>query len=231
MKYILILLVLLNSFAHAERSYVIERGSIRIHVIEFSEFENSGFGFIDGKKKKSFVTDLYSEEDHSFIVNGGYFDGNLNPVGLFRINGVDISNTKDPRLSGFVTITEEGELELHWKRIPEIEYDDIVQSGPFVIDPGGKIGIRSRSGKEAKRTIIGRTKNNRTLVITTNEVYLYDLAIILNSEIPDLDRALNLDGGPSVGLIYGDIRIQNSNPVRNFLTKIRVNQMGDDNSE
>jgi len=231
MKHILILLLLLSSFAHAERSYVIEKGNLKIHVIEFLKSENSGFGFIDGKKKKSYVADVYSEEEHSFIVNGGYFDGNLNPVGVCRIDGVDISRTKDSKLSGFFTITEEGELELHWKRIPDIEYDDIVQSGPFIIDPGGKIGIRSRSGKEAKRTIIGQTKDDRVLVITTNEVYLYDLAKILNSEIPDIDRALNLDGGPSVGIIYGDIRIQNSNPVRNFLTKRRVNQAGDDNSE
>ena len=212
-------LLIFGSLAHAERTFVIEKEGVSIHVIEFGKDENLDFRMIDGGKKKNYVSDHYSPESDAFIINGGYFDGNLNPVGYCRIDGEDLSTVKDPRLSGFITITEQGKLTLHWKEIPEKEFRDIVQAGPFIIDPGGNIGIYTRSGKETKRTVIGQTDDGRILVMTTTEVYLYDLAQILKSELPKLERALNLDGGPSVGLVYKDIRIENMNPVRNFITK------------
>jgi len=219
MKLILTSLIILASAVHAERSFVIQKEGVSIHVIEFGKDENRGFELIDGEKKKSYVSDHYSPETDTFIVNAGYFDGNLKPIGYFRVDGKNVSATRNPKLSGFITITEEGELSLHWKKIPEREFRDVLQAGPFIIDPGGTIGIHTRSGKEAKRTVIGQTEDERLLVLTTTEVYLYDLAQILNSEIPELERALNLDGGPSVGLIYKDTRIENANAVRNFLTK------------
>ncbi|WP_269525327.1 phosphodiester glycosidase family protein [Coraliomargarita parva] len=219
MKIIIASLLILGSVACAERSFIVEKEGVSIHAIEFRKDENLDFELIDGAKKKSYVSDHYSPESNIFTVNAGYFDGNLNPIGYFRIDGKAISTTRNPKLSGFITITDKGKLSLHWKDIPEGEYRDVLQAGPFIIDPGGTIGIHARSGKEAKRTVIGQTEDERILVLTTTEVFLYDLARILKSEIPELERALNLDGGPSVGLIYGDTRIKNANPVRNFLTK------------
>ena len=211
---------------YAERSFVVEKEGVSIHVIEFGKGENIGFELVDGEKKKNYVSDHYSPKSDTFIVNAGYFDGNLNPVGYCRVDGKNISTTRTPKLSGFITITERGELSLHWKEIPEREYRDVLQAGPFIIDPDGTIGIHTRSGKEAKRTVIGQTEDGRILVLTTTEVYLYDLAQILNSEVPKLERALNLDGGPSVGLIYKNTRIENANPVRNFLTKRKGEPVG-----
>ena len=226
MKLILTGLLFVVTFVHAEQSFIINKEGTSIHVIEFGKDENFGFQFIDGGAKKNFVSDHFSPESHSFIVNGGYFDENLNPIGYFQVDGNVLSSTEDPSLSGFITITAEGELSLHWKKIPEQAYRDIVQAGPYIIDPGGRIGIHSRSGKAAKRTVIGQCEDGRILVLTTTEIDLYDLARILKSELPYLERALNLDGGPSVGLIYNDLLIKNSNPVRNFLVKVKGGPVG-----
>lgn len=211
----------MTSFANAEKSYVIEKGGVSIHVIEFAENENSGFELIDGGKRKNFVSDHYSPESHIFVSNAGYFDGNLNPVGYCRIDGKNISDSKAANLSGFLTIAADGRLALHWKKLPEKKYRDILQAGPFIVDPGGKIGIITRSGNEARRTVVGITDDKKILIMTTSEVYLYDLAKILKAEIPTIERALNLDGGPSTGLIYHETRIVNPNPVINFLAKQR----------
>ncbi|PXA02830.1 hypothetical protein DDZ13_15085 [Coraliomargarita sinensis] len=225
MKLILASLLLLASFTYAEKSYVIKEEGVSIHVIEFEKDENSGFAILDGEKKKNFVTDHYSPKDDILIVNGGYFDGNLGVVGYCMIDGKRILNVKNPKLSGFLTITQDGRLDLHWKQLPEKEYRDVIQAGPFIVDPGGKKGIYNRSGTAAKRTVIGITTDEKVFVMTTSEVYLYDLSKILRTELPSIDRALNLDGGPSVGLIYGETSMKNTNPVRNFLIKRReVNQ-------
>lgn len=221
MKFLLACFLLFGSIAQAERSFVVKKDGVSIHVIEFGKEENAGFKLIDGGKRKNFISEHYSPEQHVFFVNGGYFDGNLNPVGYCRIDGENQSTVKNAKLSGFVTITKQGKLSLHWKELPEMEYTHIVQAGPFVIDPGGSVGIHGRSGGEAKRTLIGQTEDGKIVVLTTTEVYLYDLARILKSEFSELERVLNLDGGPSVGLIYNDIRIENTSPVRNFITKLK----------
>ena len=223
MKLHLLGCLLIASIAHAEKSYVIQgddMGDVSIHVVDFPSEENFGFEAFAGKRGL-FISECYAEADHLLAFNGGYFDGNLNPVGYCRIANTDLSTEVAPRLSGYLTTSEEGVMELHWKRIPEGSYRDIIQSGPFIIDPGGKIGIHTRTGSPAQRTVVCQTTDGRILILTTTEVYLYDLARVIQKTIPDVDRALNLDGGPSVGLIYKDIVIENVNPIANVIRKLR----------
>jgi uncharacterized protein YigE (DUF2233 family) len=206
---------------HAEISYTIEEVGVKIRVIEFPSEENVGFEFVSSNREKNqfYASDFYSEVAHTFIINGGYFDGNIKPVGFCQIDGELLSAEPSEKLSGYVTTTESGELSLHWKAVPEGAYRDVVQSGPFVIDPGGKIGIRTRTGKPAKRTLLGMNPEEKVFILATSEVHLYDLAEVLMKTLPDLERALNLDGGPSVARIYGERRKVNSVPVSNFLRR------------
>ena len=73
----------------AERAYEIsnQQGSVRLHVIEFSSAENIDFELVDGVKAlhRTSVTDFYDEDTDVFIVNGGYFDGNLNPIATSKL--------------------------------------------------------------------------------------------------------------------------------------------------
>ncbi len=212
--------------ACAEQSYVIEgkeTESVRIHVVEFASEENAGFEIIGGEagSKGLSVSNCYSDAEHLLVVNGAYFDGNLNPVGFCRIDYTDINTEVAPRLSGYLTISESGEISMFWKSIPPGIYRDILQSGPFIIDPGGVVGIHTRTGLKAKRTVIAQTNDGKILILTTSDVYLYDLAQMLNEQMPEIERALNLDGGPSVGLVYQGTVIENINPVANVIRKRR----------
>lgn len=211
------------SFVSAEKAYEVSssRGAIKLHVIEIPAEENAGFEIIDGSKAKQklSVTDFYDAEDDLLIINGGYFDGNLNPVGYCKISGVVVSESHADKLSGYLTIDDAGSLDLHWKTLPQQTFLSVFQAGPFIIDPGGELGIRTDNGLPAKRTVVAKTSSHSILIITTTAVTLYELSHLLKERIPDIDAALNLDGGPSTGLIYKNIRIENQNPVRNFLKK------------
>lgn len=223
MKFCCIYLAFLAVCLHAETSYTIKEAGVIIHVIEFSPEENVGFEFVSSNREKNqfLASDFYSEDVYSFIINGGYFDGNLKPVGFCKIDGEVLSLETLSKLSGFVTTTKTGKIDLHWKTLPAGEFRDVVQSGPFVIDPGGEVGIRTRTGKPAKRTLIGVSSDQKVLILTTSEVYLYDLAQVLKKTMPDFDRVLNLDGGPSVARIYGESRALNLVPVSNFLRQCK----------
>lgn len=229
LKVFLVVSVLLSGLAHAETSYVVEgdaSGLLKIHVIEFSPEENVGFEVVDGGegKKQFWVTNHFDKAQHLFITNGGYFDASLEPVGYCVINGKVLGAEPSARLSGYVTVDDAGALALHWKQLPEGNYKDVIQAGPYIIDPGGKLGIYSNNGRKARRTVLGQTADGGVLVMTTTEVTLFDLARVLKDKLPQIERALNLDGGPSVGLIYDDILIRNPSPVRNFIRKQKTGE-------
>lgn len=209
----------------AERAYKIsnQQGTVQVHIIEFATTENHGFELVDGVKSmhRLSVTDFYNEETDLLIVNGGYFDGNLHPVGYCKIGDQIISEAHAPKLTGYLSLDASGKLDLHWKQLPDPVPESVLQAGPFIIDPGAQIGIRSESGLPAKRTVVAQTQEGEILIITTTAVSLFELARLLKVKLPSIDCALNLDGGPSTGLIYENIRIENQNPVRNFLRKKR----------
>jgi exopolysaccharide biosynthesis protein len=223
--WICLYVVILCTNVQGETAYEVQNvkhGQVTLHVIEFAPEENHGFELVDVglSKGHAFVVDQYNKQSDLFIINGGYFDGMFRPVGYCQVGGVVLSAGDAPRLSGYVTISKEGKLDLLWKERPEgAAVRDILQAGPYVIDPGGVVGIHSNTGTAAKRTLIAKKQDGSILIITTTAVFLDQLAKVLKQELPEIERALNLDGGPSTGLIYKDVKIENRNPVRNFLRK------------
>jgi uncharacterized protein YigE (DUF2233 family) len=139
--------------------------------------------------------------------NGGYYDEAFRPLGLYKLKQEERGQmSPSALLSGVLGITPQGEIDLVTRdRYRPGSYVEAFQSGPFVIDPGGQMGIRNDDGQQAKRTVVGITANQQRLVVTTSPVSLYALATCLESHpqalgVSAIDRALNLDGGPSTGL-------------------------------
>lgn len=142
------------------------------------------------------------------MINGGYFDASLQPVGLVIKDGQTLSGvSQQAALSGVLAIVDQKDMLL----IPRSSYrkDSMIQSaiqaGPFIIEPGGKRGIHSEDLKKAERTAIGKTVSGRVVFISTTPCTLYQFSELLTT-FPEVlgmarfDRVLNLDGGPSSGL-------------------------------
>ncbi|MEM9347384.1 MAG: phosphodiester glycosidase family protein [Planctomycetota bacterium] len=147
------------------------------------------------------------------MINGSYFDSSFQPVGLVVMDGQTVSKmSPQPALSGVLAITDNHELVL----IPRSKYrsesyiQNAIQAGPFIVDPGGKMGIRSDDLKTAKRTAVGQSISGEIVFISTTECTLYELSAILVKHahtlgVEGFDTVLNLDGGPSAGLYLNGI--------------------------
>lgn len=142
--------------------------------------------------------------DATLAINGGYFDAAFAPLGLYRIDRRQaVPMLTRPPLSGVVTIDSAGRLDFAMRDDPTAP--SAFQAGPFVIDPGGATGIRHDDGKLAERTVIA-TDDHSLCVIVTTPATLRAVADALHDR-PDafglsrVDRALNLDGGPSAGFV------------------------------
>ena len=180
---------------------------------------NNGFVLVDEPSRdEGHISKHFDGDEHEQIINGGYFDADFLPVGLCKYNGTILTDQPAPKLSGYVVFDENGTIDLLWKQRKQAqEAPSALQSGPFIVDPGGKVGIHNRSGKSAARTVLAIDKDDNLLIIITSHVELYELARILVKELPQIDRALNLDGGPSTGLLHDQTTIKNGAPVRNFI--------------
>lgn len=145
----------------------------------------------------------------NLLINGSYFNSSNEPTGGYIINNKQ-----------FGTLTLEGEngytgaLQIN-NEIPVISYlpqtnldknnlpENLIQTFPTIVLPGGKPGIKTNTHKKARRTIIAENKNGSILIILTERpsMSLYEVMEFLQGSDLEIDIAINLDGGPSTGFV------------------------------
>jgi hypothetical protein len=143
-------------------------------------------------------------------INGGFFDidarQRLSTSGLLVVDGVRLGEATGKGGSG-VLLRRGAALQIVWRSAATSlsGIDDALQSGPVIVEPGGKLGIRSNSFNRLPRSAICLTPGHFTLVAVAGGVSLYELAKVLAARRKDggfaCEVALNLDGGPSTQAI------------------------------
>lgn len=138
-------------------------------------------------------------------INGGYFDGERRPLGRLVVDGAELAALRrEAPLSGIAWSTGAG-LRLAAVGTP-VPATQAMQAGPFLIDPGGSFGIRRQAGAAARRSALAVAGDGTVLaVVATTPTTLHAFARVLQAlpaalDLPPLDAALNLDGGPSTAL-------------------------------
>ena len=193
-------------------------------LITIPEKQNIDFSILDVPQKKDgdSIRSHWNPTNQVLIVNGGFFNADFTPTGMCKIDEEWINKRPSRGFSGFIAIDKKGRLKVLTRTDNLNDYPTLMQSGPYVIDPGRKIGIHSRIGRETRRTLVGKTKAGDLVILITKPIYLYDLAKAVHETLPTLDRLLNLDGGPSTGIIYGTVEELNTWPVRNYIVKAKT---------
>jgi hypothetical protein len=148
-------------------------------------------------------------------VNGGFFEADGSASGLLVSRGQRIGEL-DPRGgSGVLVVGRRGARLVPSDGAFESTAGDVVlQCGPRLVEPDGSLGIRSDDGKRAARTVACVRDAGReldfVLAWTRNSDHdgpgLFEMAEWLREPLVDGDgsgceAALNLDGGPSTGVV------------------------------
>ncbi|MBI4121914.1 MAG: phosphodiester glycosidase family protein [Parcubacteria group bacterium] len=151
------------------------------------------------------LEDWHDQEQSILTINGGYFTEDWKPTGLFVDEGKKIGNqVYDLNRSGTVAI-ENGRLRFLSSLPGALGKQDVFQSFPLLVK-NGQAAVSTDSEQIARRTVIGQDLAGRVLIIVVDKtpLTLFALAKILAESDLTLVNALNLDGGPSTGLIYDD---------------------------
>lgn len=154
------------------------------------------------------LEDAHQQQHALLSINGSYFTEEFLPTGLFIDDGDMIASAAyEPEESGTLVI-ENGRARLVDTAVDpqKLAKDaDVLQSFPHLVSDG-KATISEDSGKIARRTAIGLDKQGRWLIIIVDQtaLSLFTFAQLLAASDLELTEALNLDGGPSTGLVYSD---------------------------
>lgn len=159
-------------------------------------------------------------------INGGYFEPTFQPSGLVRLDGRESSpRAAEGVLSGIVALDAAGVLRLLPRDAALEGVHSAIQAGPFLIDPGGEVGVRPRPAA-ANRSVLASDDHGRLLLLATGALTLHQVAVLLHDHpqafgMERIERALNLDGGPSTGLSLAvedpAWSMSERGPVRNVL--------------
>lgn len=157
------------------------------------------------------LADWQQQTGALLVVNGGYFTPEFTATGLIIVDG-QASGASYVGFGGMVVVDEAGTAAL--RSLADQPYSSqetwsaVVQSFPLLVKPGGQLGFPAdqESGQRARRTVIGQDVNGRILFIMAPRggFTLHQLSAWLTASDLELDIALNLDGGPSTGLVLAD---------------------------
>jgi exopolysaccharide biosynthesis protein len=147
------------------------------------------------------------------VLNGGFFreeNGIFIPTGLTIVDE-EVIGRSFGSFAGMFAITLDGP-ELRW--LAQQPYDSAepllaaLQSFPMLVRPGGELGFAQEheDNQRARRTVIGQDRDGRLLFIVASigTFTLHELSAYLVGSDFNLDIAINLDGGPSSGLLLTD---------------------------
>ena len=186
----------------------------RIERIYLLRLDPALFSFSVSAHPQPQTLEAWQAETGALIVlNGGYFrqegDAFL-PTGLTVLDGQP-SGISYGGFAGMFAVTSAGP-ELRWLEKQPYDPNEVLQSAlqsfPMLVKPGGVLGFPEQfeDNQAARRTVIARDGSGRFLFLVAQQGFftLHALSKYLVESDLDLDIALNLDGGPSSGLLLAD---------------------------
>jgi len=151
-----------------------------------------------------------AETNALIVLNGGYFrgeEGAYLPNGLTVVDGRAIG-TSYGEFAGMLAVTRDGP-ELRWLTLEPYDPNEpllaALQSFPVLVKPGGVMGFpeQEEDHRAARRSVIAEDRDGRVLFVVASRgnFTLHRLSAYLVASDLDLYIAVNLDGGPSSGVL------------------------------
>lgn len=143
------------------------------------------------------------------VVNGGYFEADFRPSTWLKNAGLELSHKSDTSKGGVLALSPGSTYVGSFAGLsfdPELA----IQSFPLLVEPDFKPGIHSDDGRRAARTVVCLAGDLLHIVVLAaprgEGPTLFETATLMRATWPagfGCRVALNLDGGPSTGVVFG----------------------------
>lgn len=151
------------------------------------------------------LPDWQAETGALLLINGGFYTEEYHATGLVISGGAPSGRSYE----GFGGMFAVGDAGPEVRSLVSAPYDPAepllaaLQAFPLLVRPGGEVGFPEEDGRQARRTVVAQDTAGRILFLLANRgsFTLHGLSLYLAASDLELDVALNLDGGPSSGLL------------------------------
>lgn len=201
---------------------------IEPHYFLFHTYQNK-----DYKTAKS-IKEIHEEQKAVLTFNGSFFSEDFKPVGYLKNNSQELSSISDAEImNGIFTIVGGRKAKLYEsdESLPNKgrNITFAVQNGPILLDEKKEVRILSDTGKLASRTALGIDQDGNAILIilqqnifnADNVITLYQFANMLKTapvlQELGLHSVLNLDGGPSTGMMIDNKYFSELDKVQNII--------------
>jgi uncharacterized protein YigE (DUF2233 family) len=154
------------------------------------------------------ISEWFTSISSLLVVNAGYFTEDNYATGLIISDGTRSGQSYTGFGGMFAVWTRPADrVEVRWlvakPYTPTEPLRQAVQAFPMLVHSGGKPAIAEDDGKLARRTVVGQDRKGRIVFVLSPEAFftLKTLSAFLAVSDLELDTALNLDGGPSSGML------------------------------
>jgi uncharacterized protein YigE (DUF2233 family) len=145
------------------------------------------------------------------LFNAGLFREDYSYLGLLLKDGRSLGSKRHPQWQGLF-VAEPVAPGLKKARVMDLALEPFTEDHPayreaaqslMLLDQGGEPRVR-RSGKRAHQMVVGEDRDGRIVLIRPGDpVALWELARCLRQRVPDMVRAMAMDGGSSSDLLLG----------------------------
>ncbi|HKY39408.1 MAG TPA: phosphodiester glycosidase family protein [Polyangiaceae bacterium] len=143
------------------------------------------------------------------VINGGYFEADFKPSGWLKSQGEEFSPKADTSKGGVFAVRKTGVYVGPFSGLT-FEPELAIQSHPLIVEAEGASGIHRDDGRRAARTVVCVSEGRLRFILIAaprgDGPTLFESAALLRAPAPQgfgCSRALNLDGGPSSGVVFG----------------------------
>jgi uncharacterized protein YigE (DUF2233 family) len=157
-------------------------------------------------------------------INGGFFTPEQTALGLTVSAGQAHGSSRE--FGGMFAVDNQGAPSI--RDLAQQPYDgsegyvELLQSFPMLVRPGGQAGQIEENGERNRRSAVALDGAGRVLLIVapTGDWTLQDLADALVASDLAVERALNLDGGSSTGLVVHSGQLDEQVPAFTLLPQV-----------
>ena len=155
------------------------------------------------------VSEWFTSARPLLAVNAGYFTEDYHATGMIISDGTR-SGQSYTGFGGMFAVRAD-KVEVRWlvakPYSPSEPLRQAVQAFPMLVHSGGKAGLSEDDGQIARRSVVGQDRKGRIVFVVSPDAFftLKNLAAFLAASDLGLDTALNLDGGPSSGLMLAGL--------------------------
>lgn len=176
---------------------------------------------------KEIASEIYSENNCEILVNGGFYDTDDTPIGLFIENGEVKGRYERNSLFDAIFSINYFDTPRITRTHPQDELKYAVQTGPLLIENAQILKLSLQRDKNARRNIAAVLGTNEVVflsVFNLNNKYegplLADLPDILELWMEqtniNLADALNLDGGSASAFLTPTTRLSEISPIGSY---------------